>query len=179
MRRLESQALAALLSDRGPRRFARVRAGLYRGGQPTDEHLAHLRELGVTLVISLRREALRTRRAEAESARQLGMRFVHFPFFGLFGADSRFLGRVLDQMRPYGVYIHCKHGRDRTSLLVALSRVVHDGWSPSEAWREMLDYGYRPRYPYRRLRDTFWRMVADETLTGQRSLSSTRIWFGS
>jgi protein tyrosine/serine phosphatase len=54
------------------------------------------------------------------------------------------------------VYVHCKNGRDRTSLVVALFRVLYQGWEPDEAWNyEVLAYGHQPSLFYRRIGTTY------------------------
>jgi protein tyrosine/serine phosphatase len=134
-------ALEELQGRGGPSHFGVVRNGLYRGGQPTARHLQLLRALGVETVIDLRHG---NTDKEAAEAKRLGMQFVRFPFYGIFGADSAFLARIVDAIRGGGrVYVHCRVGRDRTSLVIALYRVVVDGWDPATAWRrEAVDYGY-------------------------------------
>lgn len=154
-----AQALARLEGPDGPSRFGMVSPRLYRGGQPTAEHLALLRAIGVTRVIDLRREALGVRRAEQAAARHLGLRFIEYPFYGLFGADPRFMERLLEELaRDDGgaIYVHCDDGRERTALVVALHRVVTEGWDPDRAWRdEVLAYGHRPSPIFREIELTF------------------------
>jgi protein tyrosine/serine phosphatase len=136
-------ALAELQGPTGPARFGVVRDGLYRGGQPTAQHLALLRALGVETIVDLRRGSAT---AEEAAARRLGIRVVRFPFSGLFVADRELLVRIVAAVRGGGrVYVHCQAGRDRTSLVVALYRVLVDGWDARVAWqREAVDYGYVP-----------------------------------
>lgn len=156
----ERELLAFLRGAAGPPRFAEVRAGIYRGGQPSRRHLEALQALGVRTVISLRRESRRGWQEEKRHVQQLGMRWLRFPFYGVFGADVAFLREILDEMGRGGVYIHCKHGRDRTSLLVALYRVWFEKWHPEEAWKlEVLDFGYQPSRFYRLIRRSFDRFV--------------------
>jgi protein tyrosine/serine phosphatase len=142
-------ALADLQSEAGPARFGMVNERLYRGGQPSADHLHMLHALGVTKIIDLRRERLDLVNAERATARELGMQFVELPFYGIFGTDPAFLGRVVEEMASPGegaVYVHCSNGRDRTSLAVALYRVVVERWQPDEAWeREAIGYGYERR----------------------------------
>ncbi len=155
----EARALE-LLRVEGPDRFAQIGDRLFRGGQPSERHLEALRALGVGTVINLRREERKSWRAEERHVRALGMEFLRFPFYGVFGADQLFLERILAEMRRGAAYIHCKHGRDRTSLLVALFRVRFEGWDAQLAWqREVLEYGYQPTYFYRKLRTTYDRFV--------------------
>ncbi len=40
------------------------------------------------------------------------------------------------------LFIHCEHGADRTGLLIALFRVVHQGWSPEDAHKEWVANGH-------------------------------------
>lgn len=162
-RRLEERAhaadaaLIALTGVGGPARFAEVTPRLYRGGQPDPDDLEQLYALGVRTIIDLRREKGGLRRAEQAYAEQLGIRFVDFPFYGVFGADAEFLDSILVEMAGGGmqdgaVYVHCKNGRDRTSLVVALYRVAYEGWDQDVAWQEeVLEYDHDPSRFYRRI----------------------------
>ncbi len=161
----EPAAFTFLASNDGPLRFARVAEGIYRGGQPNEKQLEALYALGVHTIINLRREEADTWQQEERQARALGMEFLHYPFYGVFGADELFLKGIVAQMKaaqmkPGAVYIHCKHGRDRTSLLVALYRVMVERWEPRLAWKlEAIDYGSAQTYFYRQLRLVFERMA--------------------
>jgi protein tyrosine/serine phosphatase len=42
---------------------------------------------------------------------------------------------------PGPVFIHCKHGCDRTGTMVACYRIQHDGWSAKTALQEAVTYG--------------------------------------
>jgi protein tyrosine/serine phosphatase len=155
----ESAAFKLLAGKDGPPRFARVADGLYRGGQPSHKHLAALKELGVTTIIDLRREGEDVYKSERAEATRLGMKFVHFPFYGVFGVEDVFLERIVNEMKYKNVYIHCKNGRDRTSLLVALYRARIEGWEPRVAWKlEVLDYGFSNSFWFRNIRYAFERI---------------------
>lgn len=174
------QALAEL-SEAGPERFAMVTPELFRGGQPDEHDLELLRALGVTTIIDLRRERLGVRRAESAAARRLGMHFVEYPYYGVFGADVGFIHGVVSEMSsPHGgaVYIHCGDGGERTSLMVALYRVLEQGWNPAEAWeREVVDYGHHRSPVFREIELTYRELVHDHELevqTAQRSAASRR-----
>jgi protein tyrosine/serine phosphatase len=159
-----TQALSELQGHTGPAHFGVVRDGLYRGGQPNARHLQLLRDLGVDTVIDLRHG---NTDAEAAEAQRLGMRLVRFPFYGIFGVDSGFLGRVVGAIAHGGrVYVHCRIGRDRTSLVIALYRVLVDKWDPGAAWQhEAVDYGYTISLWYGRIVQSYWTAV--RTLAGR------------
>jgi len=156
----EPPAFRYLASPAGPVRFARVAATVYRGGQPTLRDLEALRDLGVKTIVNLRREDSDAWRREELDAKRLGLRFVHFPFYGVFGANETFLLPIVKELRKGDVYVHCLHGRDRTSLMVALYRVLVENWEPQLAWKlEAIDYGSAQTYFYRQLRYAFEGLV--------------------
>jgi GTP:adenosylcobinamide-phosphate guanylyltransferase len=80
------EAFDYLASRQGPPRFAEVADGVYRGGQPSRRDLEALHALGVKTIIDLRREDEAVSRREEAEAHQLGLTFMHFPFYGVFGA---------------------------------------------------------------------------------------------
>jgi len=40
------------------------------------------------------------------------------------------------------VYVHCRHGQDRTGIVVAAYRMKQQGWSLADAEAEMQAYGF-------------------------------------
>jgi hypothetical protein len=151
-----AQALAELHGPAGPQRFAEVRAGLLRGGQPSAHHLELLRAAGVSTIVDLRLPD-GTSRDEAAQAARLGMRFVNVPFSGLFRVNPAFLSGALAAIRGGGtVYVHCNLGRDRTSLVIALERVVVEGWTAAAAWEhDAVAFGYKRTLFHRNIADSF------------------------
>ena len=170
-----AEAFAALRST-GPDRFAMVTPSLYRGAAPSADDLELLRALGVTKVVDLRRESLGARRTEHAEARRLGLEYVERPFYALFGTDLAFLDRVIADLRADdggAVYVHCGSGEGRTSLVVALYRLVHEGWSAELAWeREAIAYGYERSLLNRELELTFQDYVYEQTLRSQTATGS-------
>mgnify|MGYP002634689423 CR=1 FL=1 len=166
-----------------PVRFSRINARLLRGGQPSEQAIVTLADRGVNTVINLRREGRANRRREARWVRSAGMIPIFFPFYGVFGASTGFLDRLLEALvhPAHGtVFVHCLGGRDRTSLAVALYRVVHEGWDPTEAWQtEALAYGHKVDRRYRMISRTYARFLdlpsdwspreIQENMAGQRA----------
>jgi protein tyrosine/serine phosphatase len=150
------EALAELSGPNGPVRFAVVRDGLYRGGQPTAHHLELLRAAGIDTIVNLRMHD-GTSRDEAAEAARLGMRTVSVPFSGLFRVDLPYLMKAVDSIKSGGhVYVHCHAGRDRTSLVIALARVLLDGWGASQAWQhDAVAFGYRRVIWHRSIAESF------------------------
>ncbi len=139
-----SAAFDLLASARGPDRFAQVTPSIYRGGQPTAAQLRLLRQLRVRTIVALVDDPAVVR-AETEAAARLGLTVHNYPLSGLSEPDPTLLRRVVAELRApeSPVYVHCRRGRDRTSLVVALYRVLVEGWDPAVAWRhEALDFGH-------------------------------------
>jgi protein tyrosine/serine phosphatase len=132
-------------------KLTRVNERLWRADQPATTDLEQLHELGIRTIVNLRREEGRTIAAERRAAEMLGMRFLNFRFYGIFGASTRFLDAILAELhRPEngGVLVHCKNGCDRTSLVIGLYRVLFEGWDPDRAWREeFVRHGHDPDNP--------------------------------
>jgi protein tyrosine/serine phosphatase len=156
-------------------RLHKVNDRLYRSDQPAIDELGDLRERGVSTIISLRREERALMMLERERAQALGMRFFHFPFYGIFGASSSLLDAILAEVsRPENgvVLVHCKNGRDRTSLVVGLYRALMEGAPVDEVWAsDFVAFGHDPENPapewaspvtlyfYQSIRRTFLRHV--------------------
>lgn len=132
-------------------RLHRVNDRLFRSEQPGLDELDQLKAEGIDTIVNLRKEEAALIRAERRRAEELGMRFLHFPFYGIFGADDAFLDSVLAEVRrPENgvVLVHCKNGRDRTSLIVGLDDVLSHGTSVEEAWeRDFVAFGHDPDRP--------------------------------
>ena len=58
--------------------------------------------------------------------------------------DPDKIERALALMNGENVVVGCQHNHDRTSLLVGLRRVRFEGWTVSDAWDEMIRFGYHP-----------------------------------
>lgn len=123
--------------------FRRVGHDLYRGARPDKEGLRYLKSIGVRTILNLEhaRDAVRD---EMRSAAALGIREISIPMWYLRPRDRKVdqaLEIIADpRLRP--LYVHCRAGRDRTGLVMAISRVEHEGWRPRDAYQEMLRFGF-------------------------------------
>jgi protein tyrosine/serine phosphatase len=65
------------------------------------------------------------------------------------------------------VYVHCAGGRHRTGSMVAVYRMVHDGWTVDKAYDEMLAYDFYTSNGHKGFKtyvfDYFARMQANPT----------------
>lgn len=130
----------------------RVNGSLYRSAQPTREGIADLDE-GVRLVagdtpvktiVSLRTNHTDASLAASPSTVQL----EHISVQSWHPEDEdvvRFL-RIATDPALQPVLVHCRRGADRTGIMVAIYRVVVEGWTKTDAIDEMTrgGYGFRP-----------------------------------
>ena len=130
----------------------RVNSALYRSAQPTREGIADLDE-GMLLVAGdapIRTiVSLRGKRSDApHAASPSTVQLEHIPVQSWHLEDEdvvRFLRIATDPARQ-PVLVHCRRGADRTGAMVAIYRVVVEGWTKADAIDEMTrgGYGFRP-----------------------------------
>ncbi len=133
--------------------FQQVDEGLYRGGQPSADGFRHLSLLGVKTIISLRAEAGRRRIADRRLVESLGMKWVQLPMHSLWrpsDAQVRTFLRIALETRHRPVFLFCRRGEDRTGALIAIYRIVHEGWEPQRAYEEALSLGLARWNPFMR-----------------------------
>ena len=126
----------------------RVNASLYRSAQPTREAIAEMDEgarlvagdTAIRTIVSLRASHADVPLATTPSTLHL----EHIPVHSWHVEDEdvvRFLRIVTDPaMQP--VIVHCRRGADRTGLMVAIYRVMVEGWNRADAIDEMTHGGY-------------------------------------
>jgi protein tyrosine phosphatase (PTP) superfamily phosphohydrolase (DUF442 family) len=134
---LEARFARRLSEARGVPYAAQVSPWLYRGGQPDADGVAWLKSQGIKTVINLRHYHGDTERKQVEAA---GMRYERIKLESSDAPEpeqvSRFLTLIRDPaLRP--IYVHCKHGVDRTGAMMAVYRIEEDRWSNAEAFAEM------------------------------------------
>jgi len=122
-------------------RLRKVIPGVYRGSAPTEQDVHWLKEhLGIRKIISLDKES---GDKIDNVCKVLGISHIIIPIdetkkslINFLGYD---IGKLLLEERP--TYIHCKHGKDRTGLAVALFKCKYLGVSPEKAIKEAESIG--------------------------------------
>jgi tyrosine-protein phosphatase SIW14 len=126
----------------------RIEDGLYRGAQPTADGFKELAALGVKCVLDVAGGA-----GDAALVEGGALKLFHVPMtaFGL--RDDRVLEalRIMADPQNRPLLIHCQHGADRTGAMVALYRVLFQGWTPEKAVLEMNRGGYHHSSLFRNL----------------------------
>jgi hypothetical protein len=126
----------------------RIEDGLFRGAQPSAVGFRELAALGVRTVLDLAGGSGDTRYVTDGN-----VKLFHVPM-SAWGLRDDLVKKALQIMtapenRP--LMIHCAHGADRTGALVALYRIVVQGWTKEQAVREMNEGGYHHNGLFRNL----------------------------
>lgn len=123
----------------------RVNPRLYRGGQPSEEGLARLAQLGVGTVVNLRHESSLVER-ERRLVEARGMRYVSIPLDGATTPSDEKVAKFLELLAREPnerVFVHCRRGAERTGVMVAAARIAFDGWESERALAEMNAFSFR------------------------------------
>ena len=119
--------------------FYKVSEALYRGAQPSAEGMQELKNMGIKTVVNLR-----TWHSDLGKLGDTGLESIHIPMIALYPKEEHVI-RVLQLVtdKEYApVFVHCKHGADRTGIIVASYRIVVEGWSKEKAIEEMTQGGF-------------------------------------
>ena len=129
------------------KRFIKVAEGIYRGDQPdTVEDYETLKSIGIKTLINLRHEESWQGR-EKDTAAGMGFNYQSYPMNPLNYPQEAQVNAILSdltnpELQP--VYLHCKHGKDRTGMIIGIYRVEDEGWDSKTAYKEMRAIGFNP-----------------------------------
>jgi len=125
----------------------RIEDGFYRGAQPSVAGFRELAALGVHTVLDL------AGGADDRYAADGTVKLLHVPMSAWGLHDDLVLKalRIMTAPENRPLMVHCAHGADRTGALVALYRVVVQGWTKEQAVREMNEGGYHHNGLFRNL----------------------------
>jgi len=115
-----------------------VSAQLYRSGQPHRKGFKALEAAGFTDVINLR--TLWSDRCRSGQAR-INLHHIKVVTTRMTEEDLVAIFKQIEQSEGK-VLIHCWHGSDRTGTVVAMYRILYQGWDKEKAISEMMYGGY-------------------------------------
>ncbi len=101
--------------------------------------MKNLKEMGIETIVNLR-----SFNSDRKLIGNTGLGYEHLYMKAWHPEHKevvRFLQIVTNAKRA-PVLVHCQHGADRTGTMIALYRVVMQGWTKEEAIREMTEGGF-------------------------------------
>ncbi len=113
-----------------------VAPNLYRSAQPTAEgFLAAQQSLNIQTVLNLRES-----QTDAALLKGQMMTELSVPMNAMSIKQEEVIAalKLITAAQSKGaVLVHCKHGADRTGVVIAMYRIVYQGWSKEQALDEM------------------------------------------
>ncbi|HBN10225.1 MAG TPA: hypothetical protein DD435_16835 [Cyanobacteria bacterium UBA8530] len=129
-----------------PSNFDKVNDGLYRGGKIEDfAQLKRMRdELGISGIVNLAKDSLGPK-GDNEILWAEKLQMAYFPcYLGTEPPSPSKWAKIKEFLKEGKVYVHCRHGADRTGAIVARYRVEVDEWKVDQSYREARKYGFKP-----------------------------------
>lgn len=111
---------------------------LFRSAQPDDEGMAEAAAMGIRRVLDLREY-----HSDDDEAKGTGLQLYRVPMNAGNIRDEdvvRALKIIAASDEP--ILVHCWHGSDRTGTIVAMYRILVQGWSKEAALDELVSGGY-------------------------------------
>lgn len=146
------QWVTSINANKGLPNFHRVNSLLYRSAQPTREGFAflsrqpklYLLDQPIKTVLSLRTFHDDSRFLPRSSP--LRSEQIRFNTWHPEHEDILKFLRIVTTPELQPVLVHCQHGADRTGMMIAIYRIVVDGWTKEQAKAEMVrvDFGFHP-----------------------------------
>lgn len=114
---------------------------MYRGAQPEANGYEELSKMGIKTIICLRETD-----PDLKAIKGSNMQCVHIPMKTWHPTKEevvKFLETATDKSKQ-PIFVHCKHGSDRTGTMCAIYRIVIEDWSKADAIEEMTkgDFGF-------------------------------------
>ena len=130
-------------------RFKNIDDTLYRGGKPNSEEFKQLKEMGINTIIDFTTGYGLKENETSEKAivEEMGMNYINMPFPSFENPPKEYVEKFFEVMQNARdnnekVYIHCRHGKDRTGLFAAMYKLKYNIDDIDTCIQEMLDMGH-------------------------------------
>ena len=123
----------------------KVTNNLYRGARiESNSQFDKLDSLNIELIINLEDDSKSIFHDEL-LCEVLKARFEHFSMSEFARPEVELLEKVVNciEHNQTPIYIHCKHGQDRTGYVIAAYRMIVEKWTFGEAWYELIQMGHK------------------------------------
>ncbi len=121
-----------------------INDSIYRSEQPEVSEFLSLQNLGIKSILNLREDRSDTSLLKGTNFNYYQTKIVTANFFDLEIIDA--LKNI--KISPKPLLVHCKHGSDRTGVVMAMYRIVFENWTKQNAINELKNggYGFHTRY---------------------------------
>lgn len=130
---------AKAVASKNVENFFAVDEGLYRSAQPNHAAMLELEKMGIKTVLNLRN--FHDDKEEAQGAK-LELVAVPINTWQITDDDVIKALRIIKDKSRRPLLVHCQHGADRTGTIIAIYRIVVQGWSKEDALKELIEGGF-------------------------------------
>ncbi len=112
---------------------------LYRSEQPTAEGMKNLEKMGIKTIIDLR-----VLHSDSDKIRGTGLHHEELSVqpWHIEDEDVVRVLRIIRKRENGPFLIHCGSGSDRVGVMIAMFRIIEQGWTKEKAIQEMVEGGY-------------------------------------
>jgi len=130
---------ATPIQMQGVRSLYKITDYLYRSAQPNEEGMKNLEKMGIKTVINLR-----TFHSDLDKIKKTGLLYEELSVkpWHIEDEDVIKVLRIIKKRENGPFLMHCWRGADRLGLMVAMFRIIEQGWTKDEAIQEMVKGGY-------------------------------------
>ena len=130
---------ATPIQRQGVDNFFKITDYLYRSEQPTEEGMKNLERMGIKTVINLR-----VFHSDFDIIKKTGLLYEEISVkpWHIEDEDVIRVLRIIRKNEKGPFLMHCWRGADRLGLMVAMFRIVEQGWPKDQAIDEMVNGGY-------------------------------------
>ncbi len=128
-------------------RFLEVSSKIYRSGRPEDKKAMKwlVDNYDIKTIIDLEDNESAVKQ-EKNWAKDLKIEFKNFPMSASKDPKDEDVDAIMDLLADssnFPILVHCKHGRDRTGMIIGIHRVENENWDSHKSYDEMLELGFR------------------------------------
>ncbi|MDA8137159.1 MAG: dual specificity protein phosphatase family protein [Desulfobacteraceae bacterium] len=129
---------ATPVNDPALKNFYKVDDHLYRSAQPDDTGMKALEQRGIKSVLNLREF-----HSDKDEAEGTALKLIDVPMNAAKIKDEDVITALKTIQSAQGpILVHCWHGSDRTGAVIAMYRIIIQGWSKQAAIDELVNGGY-------------------------------------
>lgn len=112
----------------------KVNDHLYRGAQPEDQGFHELAKHGIKTIVNLRQH-----HSDRKLIGETKLDYAHIKMQAWDPEHDEVMQflRIATDKDKQPVFVHCQHGSDRTGTMIAVYRIIVDGWTKDKALNEM------------------------------------------
>ena len=117
----------------------KVSETVYRSAQPESGAFESAQKLGIRTILNIQLLDQDTYLAQQEPT---SLELVHIPMTPIYFPEDQIVQAMQVIIKNPPVLVHCRHGADRTGLIIAIYRILYQNWTVDEAKDELINGGF-------------------------------------